>query len=125
MASVRSAPNTSPTAIDRAEHHATISSGLAGISCVPPPVNEPNLAYLPGSPERKELKARLKSMAAERIDIPIVIGGRTAGAHKRSIEQGDGWYGFFLDPAQAEKIVIGKIGAGSTCLFVMKPPRRS
>jgi len=38
--------------------------------------NEPNLAYLPGSPERQELKARLKSMAAERIDIPIVIGGR-------------------------------------------------
>ena len=33
--------------------------------------------------------------------IPIVIGGRTPGAHKRSIEQGDGWYGFFLDPQQA------------------------
>ena len=33
--------------------------------------------------------------------IPIVIGGRTPGAHKRSIEQGHGWYGFFLDPRQA------------------------
>jgi probable F420-dependent oxidoreductase len=33
--------------------------------------------------------------------IPIVIGGRTPGARKRSIEQGDGWYGFFLDPEQA------------------------
>ncbi len=43
---------------------------------IPPPVNEPNLTYLPGSPERAALKARLKSMAAERIDIPIVIGGR-------------------------------------------------
>ena len=49
---------------------------IAGITRVPPPVNEPNLAYLPGSPERAELKARLKAMAAERIDIPAIIGGR-------------------------------------------------
>jgi 1-pyrroline-5-carboxylate dehydrogenase len=46
------------------------------MSRVPPPVNEPNLGYLPGSPERAALKDRLKSMAAERIDIPVVIGGR-------------------------------------------------
>lgn len=39
------------------------------------PVNEPNLAYLPGSPERIDLKARLSSMSAERIDIPLIIGG--------------------------------------------------
>jgi len=39
-------------------------------------VNEPNLGYLPGSPERAALKERLKAMAAERIDIPVVIGGR-------------------------------------------------
>ena len=32
--------------------------------------------------------------------IPIVVGGRTAGACRRSIEQGDGWYGFFLDPSR-------------------------
>ena len=30
--------------------------GIAGITRVPPPVNEPNLGYLPGSPERAELK---------------------------------------------------------------------
>ena len=40
------------------------------------PVNDPNLGYLPGSDERAALKARLAVMAAERIDIPIVIGGR-------------------------------------------------
>ena len=38
-------------------------------------MNEPNLGYLPGSPERAELKARLKSMAGETIEIPLVIGG--------------------------------------------------
>ena len=52
------------------------SPAIAGITRVPPPVNEPNLGYLPGSVERAALKERLKAMAAERVDIPIVIGGR-------------------------------------------------
>jgi 1-pyrroline-5-carboxylate dehydrogenase len=47
-----------------------------GIRSVPRPVNEPVRSYAPGSPERKDLKARLASMAAERVDIPLVIGGR-------------------------------------------------
>jgi 1-pyrroline-5-carboxylate dehydrogenase len=63
-------PTTSSRAVGKA------SPGIAGNSRVPPPVNESNLGYLPGSPERAALKDRLKSMAAERIDIPIVIGGR-------------------------------------------------
>lgn len=37
--------------------------------------------------------------------IPIVVGGRTAGAHRRSIEQGHGWYGFFLSPAESAEQV--------------------
>ena len=49
---------------------------LSGIPRVPEPVNDFNRTYLPGSPERAELKARLKSMAAERVDIPIIIGGK-------------------------------------------------
>src|SRR6267378_3748230 len=72
-------PTTTPSstvAADHIQNQTTTSSGIAGIARVPPPVNEPNLAYLPGSPERHELKARLKAMAGERIDIPIVIGGR-------------------------------------------------
>ena len=43
---------------------------------MPPPVNDANRSYLPGSPERAELKARLAQMAGERIDIPLVIGGQ-------------------------------------------------
>jgi 1-pyrroline-5-carboxylate dehydrogenase len=49
---------------------------LASSARVPTPLNDVNRAYLPGSPERAELKARLAQMASERIDIPIVIGGR-------------------------------------------------
>src|SRR6187551_2253121 len=45
------------------------------MSRVPLPVNDQNKTYLPGSPERAELKARLAQMAGERIDIPLVIGG--------------------------------------------------
>ena len=47
-----------------------------GVPRVAQPVNDFNRSYLPGSPERAELKARLKEMAAERVDIPVVIGGR-------------------------------------------------
>ena len=51
-------------------------AGFSGTRRVPPPVNEPIKSYAPGSPERAELKARLKEMANERIDIPIIIGGQ-------------------------------------------------
>ena len=50
--------------------------GFAGTRRVPPPVNEPIKGYAPKSPERAEVKARLKEMASERIDIPLVIGGK-------------------------------------------------
>ena len=43
---------------------------------VPPPLNEPVRAYAPGSAERTALKARLAEMAREKVDIPLVIGGR-------------------------------------------------
>jgi 1-pyrroline-5-carboxylate dehydrogenase len=51
-------------------------AAFAGRARVPEPVNESNKGYLPGSPERAELKAALARMAGERIEIPIVIGGR-------------------------------------------------
>jgi 1-pyrroline-5-carboxylate dehydrogenase len=70
-----------------AEEHSDVTAGpppqsvilnaaFAGVRRVPAPVNEPTRNYAPGSPERAELKARLTSMAAEKIDIPIVIAGR-------------------------------------------------
>jgi 1-pyrroline-5-carboxylate dehydrogenase len=39
-------------------------------------VNEPVRSYAPGSPERASLKARLKAMAGERADIPVIVGGK-------------------------------------------------
>jgi 1-pyrroline-5-carboxylate dehydrogenase len=46
-----------------------------GIFRPPPAINEPVKGYLPGSPERAELKTRLDAMASERIHVPLVIGG--------------------------------------------------
>jgi 1-pyrroline-5-carboxylate dehydrogenase len=43
---------------------------------VPIARNEPILSHAPGTPERAELKDALKRMSAERIDIPLVVGGR-------------------------------------------------
>jgi 1-pyrroline-5-carboxylate dehydrogenase len=54
----------------------TLAASFAGIPRVPAPVNDANKSYLPGSPERADLKARLAQMSSERIEIPIVIGGK-------------------------------------------------
>jgi len=47
-----------------------------GVYRVPLPVNEPVLSYAPGSPERAELKARIKALAGQELEIPLVIGGK-------------------------------------------------
>jgi 1-pyrroline-5-carboxylate dehydrogenase len=43
---------------------------------VPPPQNEPLHSYAPGTTPRSELKDALKRMSADRIEIPLVIGGK-------------------------------------------------
>jgi 1-pyrroline-5-carboxylate dehydrogenase len=43
---------------------------------IPDPRNEPVLGYLQGSPEKTELKAALKKMAATQVEIPLFIDGQ-------------------------------------------------
>jgi len=57
-------------------------AAFAGVRSVPHPVNEPVKSYAPGSAEKAELKARLKQMAGERIEIPVVIGGKAVKTGK-------------------------------------------
>ncbi len=40
------------------------------------PENEPILDYAPGSKEREEIKAELKRISNEQIEIPLIIGGK-------------------------------------------------
>ncbi len=42
---------------------------------IPMPPNEPVKNYLPGSPERASLKAKLEEMQGKQIEIPLIIGG--------------------------------------------------
>jgi len=43
---------------------------------IPMPVNEPVLAYAPGSKERIELKLALKDLGSRQVEIPVVVGGK-------------------------------------------------
>src|SRR3954465_751642 len=79
------APDRSPPARGAAESHpppeaiappAAPLAGFTGTRRVPPPVNEPVRGYAPGSPEKAALKARLASMARERVNIPIIVDGK-------------------------------------------------
>ncbi len=54
-----------------------------GIYQVPAAVNEPVLNYAPGSPERETLKATIKKMRSEVMDIPMYIGGKEIRTEKK------------------------------------------
>jgi 1-pyrroline-5-carboxylate dehydrogenase len=50
--------------------------GTHGIYRVPAAYNEPVRSFAPGTPERESLRVRLAQMAGERVDVPLVIGGK-------------------------------------------------
>jgi len=47
-----------------------------GIFRVPEPANEPVRSYAPGSSEQMNLRTRLQEMANQRLEIPLIIGGK-------------------------------------------------
>src|SRR3954447_18831494 len=49
---------------------------MDAITSPPAPVNEPNLAYAPGSPERAALELELKKQEDRQLDLTATIGGR-------------------------------------------------
>ena len=70
---------------------------------VPPATNEPCLNYAPGSPEKKEVKAVLKKLMSQKIDVPMIIGGkevRTKDVHN-------------LTPPHDHKKVVGTYSRGN------------
>src|SRR5581483_11388592 len=42
---------------------------------VPEPYNEPVRSYPPGTPQREELRTRLRETASQRPGLPLVTGG--------------------------------------------------
>ncbi|MBF6478351.1 1-pyrroline-5-carboxylate dehydrogenase, partial [Nocardia cyriacigeorgica] len=49
---------------------------MDAVTVVPAPANEPVHSYAPGSPERERLASKLAAISAERVEIPLVIGGK-------------------------------------------------
>jgi len=43
---------------------------------VPTAVNEPACHYEPGTPQREQLKAKLKELKSQQLEIPLIIGGQ-------------------------------------------------
>ena len=72
---VRAAAESSQAA-EAVHPHAPAIAGYNGTRRVPAPVNEPVKTFAPGTPERAAIKNRLTEMASERIEIPIIIGGK-------------------------------------------------
>ena len=54
-----------------------------GTFSYPMPVNEPVLNYAPGSTERETLKATLKKLKSEEIDVPMYIGSKEVRSNKK------------------------------------------
>lgn len=68
----------------------------------PMPVNEPVLAYAPGSPERKKLKEVLAELKKQEIDVPMYIGNKEVRTNKKIV----------LHPPHDIKHVLGHFNAG-------------
>jgi 1-pyrroline-5-carboxylate dehydrogenase len=49
---------------------------MDAVTNVPPPANEPVRQYVPGSPERATLEAKVKELAGEQAELTMTVGGR-------------------------------------------------
>ena len=63
------------------------SPPMDAVTHVPAPLNEPVLDYAPGSPERAALQARLAELAAEPVELTVMIGGRQRMAGGRALRR--------------------------------------
>ncbi len=68
----------------------------------PIPVNEPVLNYAPGSAEKKNLKAVLKEIKSEKVDVPMYIGSEEIRTGKT----------MDIRPPHEHKFVLGKFHTG-------------
>ncbi|HET9828402.1 MAG TPA: L-glutamate gamma-semialdehyde dehydrogenase [Nocardioidaceae bacterium] len=65
---------------------------MDAITHPPAPVNEPNLTYAPGTPERAELELELKRQEDQQLDLTATIGGEKrmgGGAELRVVQPHD------------------------------------
>jgi len=84
---------------------------------VPTPKNEPVLSYGPNTPERTELKEALRRTSSERVEVPLVIGGKQVRTGKTAEIRMPHRHGHVLgtyheaDSAQVEKAIAAAMAA--------------
>lgn len=69
---------------------------------IPYPKNEPIYSYAPGTPERKKLQDAIEELKSQKMDVPMVIGGKEirvgdpikiTSPHDHSLELGQNYQG--------------------------------
>ncbi len=80
---------------------------------VPKPDNEPVLTYSPGTPHRAELKAKIKEMLADEVEIPLIIGGKEVrtGETKKMVCPHDHGHALGVYHVAGEKEILSAIDA--------------
>src|SRR6478735_2567896 len=76
---------------------------MDAITHPPAPVNEPNLTYAPGSPERAALELELKRQEDRTLDLTATIGGKKkmgGGAETQVVQPHD--HGVLKNSTQAD-----------------------
>ncbi len=76
---------------------------LTHVSRIEEPKNEPVLNYAPGAPERREIKSTLASLAKEKRELPLYIGGKAVKT-ERSVD---------VRAPHRHSLVLGKAGQGT------------
>ncbi|HMQ60214.1 MAG TPA: L-glutamate gamma-semialdehyde dehydrogenase [Flavilitoribacter sp.] len=71
---------------------------------LPPIKNEPVLSYAPGSPERAAVKAAIAELKAQKLDIPMHIGGQAVRASEKVT----------ITPPHDHKYVLGHFHKGGS-----------
>ena len=80
MTTTATAPTATPDSTASQATSTAQTAAFAGVRRIPPPVNDPNRSYAPGTPERAELKARLGKLEA--LLAPKEAAAKTSDVHR-------------------------------------------
>src|SRR4051812_34681918 len=69
-------PRSAPTSPPRRLTLQSAPVTAHGLPRPPAPYNEAIKSYAPGAPEREELRTRLDELSGQRMELPLVIGGK-------------------------------------------------
>ena len=66
-------------------------AGMDAVTTPPAPINEPNLTYAPGSPEREALRVEIEKLERREKNLRGYVGGRWKAGGGAETVAGAGW----------------------------------